>query len=49
MNASSTQALILDAVTDYGGAMLVILGAVLGLAVGFLVFRKGWKKVKSAG
>jgi len=33
---------------DFGGAMLIILGAVVTIGVGFLVFKIGWKKVKSA-
>jgi len=46
MSASSSQALITDAITDYGAAMLVVLGAVIVVGVGFLVFRIGWSKVK---
>lgn len=46
MNASSTQTLITGAIADYGTAMLVVLGAVLAIGVGFLVFRKGWRFVK---
>jgi len=48
MTAASTTALITDAATDFGGAMLTILGAVLVIGVGYLVFRKGWKKVKGS-
>ena len=48
MSASSTQALITDAITDFGGAALVVLGAIIGLAVGFLVFRWGWRKLRGA-
>jgi len=33
---------------DFGGAMLIVLGAVVTIGVGFLVFRIGWKKVKSS-
>jgi len=48
MTASATQALITGAITDYGGALLVILGAVLGIGVAYLVFRVGWRKTKGA-
>jgi len=48
MTASSTQALIISAVSDFGGAGLVVLGAVIGIAVGLLVFRFGWKKLRGA-
>jgi len=46
MTAASTTALITDAATEFGGAMLTILGAVLVIGVGYLVFRKGWKRIK---
>jgi len=48
MSATSTQALILDAVTDYGSAILVILGAVITIGVGMIVFKFGWRKVKGS-
>lgn len=48
MDASSTQALITGAVTTFGEAGLVILGAVIGIAIALLVFRFGWKKLRGA-
>lgn len=48
MNASSTLALITDAASDFGGALLVILGAVIAIGIGMLVFRVGWRKVKGS-
>lgn len=48
MSASSTQSLITDAITDFSGAGLVILGAVIGIAVALLVFRFGWRKLRGA-
>jgi len=48
MNASSTLALIVDAATDYGTALLSVLGAVIVIGVGMLVFRVGWRKVKGS-
>jgi len=47
MTASSTRALITEALQDYGVEMLVILGAIIGVALGFFVFKIGWKKVKA--
>jgi hypothetical protein len=48
MTATATQGLITGALTDFGGAVLVILTAVLVIGVGYLVFRFGWSKVKSS-
>lgn len=46
MSASTTQALITGALTDFGAAALVVLTAIIAVAVGFLVFRWGWKKIR---
>jgi len=48
MSATATQALILDSATDYGVAILAILGAVITIGLGMLVFRFGWRKVKGS-
>jgi len=48
MTASDTLALITDSFTTYGGAVLVILGAVIGLGLAYLVFKFGWRKVKGS-
>ena len=48
MTASSTLALITDAAGDYGVALLAILGLVIGIGVGMLVFRVGWRKLKGS-
>lgn len=48
MNASSTLALITGGITDFGVALLAILGAILTIGVGYLVFRIGWRKTKGA-
>jgi len=48
MNASSTLALITDAAQDYGTALLAVLGAVIVIGVGMLVFKVGWRKVKGS-
>lgn len=48
MSAASTTPLILDALTDFGTALLTILGAVIVIGVGYLVFRVGWRKVKGS-
>jgi len=41
MNASSVQFIITNGITDYGTAMLAILGAVIAVIIGFFVFRSG--------
>jgi len=33
---------------DYGASLIVILGAVIGIGVAYLVFRFGWRKVKGS-
>jgi len=48
MTSTTTLALITDAITDYGTAGLAVLGSVLVLGVGYLVFRFGWRKTKGA-
>jgi len=48
MTATATQGLITTALSDYGTALLAILGAVIGIGVAYLVFRFGWKKVKGS-
>lgn len=42
MNASLTQALILDALQTFGLAVLAIIGATLVVGIAYLVFKKGW-------
>lgn len=48
MSTSSATALITGAATDYGTALLAILGSVLVIGLGMLVFRVGWRKVKGS-
>jgi len=50
MPLASTTAttVITGAVADYGVEALVILTAVIGLGVGYLIFRFGWRKTKGA-
>jgi len=48
MTAAATQALITSNLSDFGDSVLVILGAVLVIGVGYLVFRFGWKKIKGS-
>jgi len=48
MSASSTQTLITDGLTSFGGAVLVILGAVLVIGIAYLVFRFGWNRIKGS-
>lgn len=46
--SSTAAAVITSAITDYGTEALVILTAVIGLGVGYLIFRFGWRKTKGA-
>jgi len=46
MNASSGVALITDAITDVGVAIVAILGAILTIGIGMLVFYFGWRKTR---
>jgi len=48
MTASATQALVTTAITDYGTAMLAVLGGVVVVIVGFFVFRAGVRWLKRA-
>lgn len=48
MNASSTLALITSGFQDFGTAVLAIVGLVLTLGIGYLVFKVGWRKIRGA-
>lgn len=48
MSTSTVTSLITDAIGDLGAAMFVVLGAFLGIAVSYLVFKFGWRKTKGA-
>jgi len=46
-NAASVNSQIGSSLTDYGNAALVIVGAVLVIGIAYLVFRFGWRKIRS--
>jgi high-affinity Fe2+/Pb2+ permease len=48
MDATAMTTLITGTLTTYGGALVTVLGAVIGIGVAYLVFRFGWKKVKGS-
>jgi len=48
MTTLAMPTLITDTIADYGTALLAILSAVIGIGVAYLVFRFGWRKVKSS-
>jgi len=48
MNNTQTQDVILNALSDYGVAVLAILTAVIVVGLAYLVFQFGWSRVKSA-
>jgi len=41
MNATAIQNIITNAISDYSGAMFIVLGAVVAVIIGFFVFRSG--------
>lgn len=42
MNITDTTTLILNAITLFGEKIAIILGAVIGIGVAYLVFNSGW-------
>lgn len=48
MTAADMGTLITDTVGDYGAQLLIILTAIIGIGVAYLVFRFGWRKVKGS-
>jgi len=48
MTASAAETLVTGTLTTFGGSVLVILTAVIGIGVAYLIFRFGWKKVKGS-
>lgn len=48
MTTSSATSLVTDTLSDYSGALLTILTAVIGIGVAYLIFRFGWRKVKGS-
>jgi len=45
---ASTTDLVVDGAANFTTAALVILGVVLGIGVGILVFKWGWRKVRGS-
>jgi len=48
MSSTTALALFTSVIGDYGTALLAILTAVVGIGLGMLVFRFGWRKVKGS-
>jgi len=48
MTPVAMSTLITDTLADYGTALVLILTAVIGIGVAYLVFRFGWRKVKGS-
>jgi len=48
MNSTSIQSLILDNLAIFGTSVLAILGAVLVIGIGYLVFRFGYMKIQTS-
>jgi len=45
MTITATQNLILATLSDFGSALLIILGAVIGVAVAYLIYSFGWSLI----
>jgi len=48
MTAVAMGSLITSTISDYGAELLLILTAVIGIGLAYLVFRFGWRKVKGS-
>jgi hypothetical protein len=49
MTSSVTSALILSTLTTFGGAILVIVTAVIGIGVAYLIFTWGYQQILGIG
>jgi len=48
ISSSTALTLVEGAFTDFGTAVLVILGLVLSIGVGVLIYKYGWRRAKKA-
>lgn len=48
MTASSSQALIIATLGDWGTAVAAIVAVVIGIGLGYLVYLFGWRKTKGS-
>ena len=48
ISVGTVQTSLLDGLSSYGIALVSILGAFIGLALAYFIFRWGWKKLKSS-
>jgi len=48
MTNTDVQTLILSKLSEYGSHILIIITAVIGVGLAYLVFRFGWKKTKTS-
>jgi len=46
MNAENTKNLIVDMAQDFGETLIIVLGAVITIGLGMLIFREGFKLLK---
>jgi len=46
MSYSGAQTLITSSISSFGASALVVLTAIIAVAVGLLVFRWGWRKIR---
>jgi len=43
MNAETGKTILINGLEDFGASMLIILGSVILIMVGFLIVKRGWK------
>jgi len=48
MSATATEQILTDSAFLMGSSMIVILGYVLGIGIGYLVFKFGWSSIKTS-
>jgi len=48
MSTSTALALVQGGFTDFGVAVLAVLGSLLTIAIGYLVFKFGWRKIRGS-
>jgi len=48
MDVTAAQGVVTSTLSTFGGAVLVIITAVIAVGVAYLVYRFGWRKVKGS-
>jgi hypothetical protein len=48
LSSSTAMTLVTGGFTDFGTALLGIVGLVIGIGVGYLIYKVGWRHVKKS-